>query len=155
MSTIMKAMDTISGALATAYVSINGVRYNMMQLYSFEAKMEVKTTEISILGKTGKGNKPDGWKGTWSGKAHYNQSVLREMLLEYKRTGVLPSMDIQVSNKDLSSAAKEQIIILKECIALGGVIAKFDADNQVLTEEITGTFDDWEMPVKFSLLNGM
>lgn len=154
-ATIMKALDTVSGAMATAYVTIESVRYNLMQLYYFEAKMEIKTTEVAILGKTGKGTKNSGWVGTWTGKAHYNQSVLRKMWLSYKDSGVMPSMDIQITNEDPISSAGRQTIILKNCLSNGGVITKFDADTQVLTEEITGTFDDWEMPEEFSLISGM
>lgn len=46
-------------------------------------------------------------------------------------------------------------IILKNCLTKGGILAKFDADAETLDEELEGTFDDWEMPETFSLLNGM
>ncbi len=151
----MKAFDTISGALATAYITIGEKRYNLMQLISFEAKMEVELTEVSILGKTGKGTKPAGWKGTWKATAHYNQSVLREMLFEYKKNGSLPIMDIQVCNEDPACSVGRQTIILKNCLTKGGVLTKFDSNTQTLTEDISGTFDDWEMPEKFSLISGM
>lgn len=154
-TTVMKAFDTVSGALATAYVTIDETRYNLMQLYTFEANMEISLTEVAILGKTGKGSKPAGWTGTWKGTAHYNQSVLRQMWLDYKKTGALPSMDIQVTNSDPTSTVGSQTIILKNCISKGGVLTKFDADKQSLTEEIEGTFDDWEMPEKFTLISGM
>ncbi len=152
---VMLAPDTISGAMATAFVTIEGKRYNLMQLYSFEAKMEIKTTEVAILGRTGKGTKSNGWSGKWTGKAHYNQSVLRQMWLGYKKTGEMPLMDIQITNYDMTSSAGRQTIILKNCLTNGGVITKFDADTQVLTEELTGTFDDWDMPEQFTLINGM
>lgn len=154
-ASIMKAMDTISGALATAYITIDNQRYNLMQLYSFEAKMEITLTEVSILGKTGKSNKPDGWVGTWKGTAHYNQSVLRQMWLDYKKTGVLPTMDIQITNEDASTSVGAQTVILKDCLSKGGILTKFDAESETLSEDIEGTFDDWEMPETFSLISGM
>lgn len=113
MSTIMKAMDSVSGAMATAYVTIDDTRYNLMQLYSFEASMKINTSEVSILGKTGKGSKPAGWTGTWKGTAHYNQSVLRKLWLTYKNDGILTTMDIQVTNEDPVSSAGRQTVILK------------------------------------------
>ena len=98
---IMNALDAIAGSQASAYVTMaDGNRYCFMQLYSFESKMDISVAEVPILGKSGKGNKPTGWSGTWSGTAHYNQSVFREMLLEYKRTGFMPTFDIQVANED-------------------------------------------------------
>ena len=102
-----------------------------------------------------RGDLPTGWTGTWSGTAHYNQSVIRKMLLEYKRTGFMPTFDIQVSNEDPTASVGRQTIILKNCLTKGGILAKFDADAETLDEELEGTFDDWEMPETFSLLNGM
>lgn len=152
---IMNALDAVAGSQASAYITLNGTRYNFMQLTSFESSMEVEVTEVPILGKTGKGNKPAGWTGTWSGTAHYNQSIIRQILLEYKRTGYMPPFDIQVSNEDATSSAGRQTIILKNCLTKGGILAKFEADAEILDEDIEGTFDDWEMPEQFTVLNGM
>ncbi|MEG1166393.1 MAG: phage tail tube protein, partial [Oscillospiraceae bacterium] len=59
MSTTMNAMDAVAGSQATAYITLaDGNRYNFMQMTSFESNMEIKLTEVPILGKTGKGNKP-------------------------------------------------------------------------------------------------
>lgn len=153
---IMNALDAIAGSQASAYITLaDGNRYCFMQLYSFESKMDISVAEVPILGKSGKGNKPTGWSGTWSGTAHYNQSVFRKMLLEYKRTGFMPTFDIQVANEDPTASVGRQTIILKNCRTKGGILAKFDADAETLDEELEGTFDDWEMPETFSLLNGM
>ena len=154
-ATVMKALDTLSGAMATAFVTIEGKRYNLMQLFSFEAKMEINSIEVSILGRTGKGTKNCGWSGKWSGEAHYNQSVFRNLWLKYKKDGTMPVIDIQITNEDKTSSAGRQTIILKNCLTNGGVLAKFNADSKVLTESISGTFDDWEMPEQFSLISGM
>ncbi|MFR6380693.1 MAG: phage tail tube protein [Evtepia sp.] len=51
----------------------------MMSLTEFNSELAVNITEVPILGKVGMGHKPAGGKGTWSGTAHYNQSVLRRM----------------------------------------------------------------------------
>lgn len=153
---IMDAMDAVAGSQASAYVTLaDGNRYNFMQLYSFESSMEINTTEVPILGKSGKGNKPAGWTGTWKGTAHYNTSVMRQIWLEYKNTGVMKPFDIQVSNEDPTTSVGRQTIILKNCLSKGGILAKFDADSEVLDEDLEGTFDDWEMPETFSLLSGM
>lgn len=153
---IMDALDTLAGSQASCYITMaDGNRYCFMQLYSFESSMEINSTEVPILGRTGKGNKPTGWTGTWSGTAHYNQSVMRKMLLEYKKNGVMRPFDIQVTNEDATSSIGRQTIILKGCLLKGGTLAKFDADSEILDEELEGTFDDWDMPEQFSLINGM
>lgn len=151
----MDGMDAVSGSLAKCYMTIKGKRYNFMQLISFESKMEKTITAIPILGKTGKAHKPSGWEGTWSGKAHYNQSVMREMLLEYKRTGQETPFTIQVTNEDPTSKVGQQTVVLTGCLSSGGILAKFDASAEYLDEDLSGTFDDWDMPKRFKKLPGM
>ncbi len=155
MAIQMNAKDSVSASLAECFITIDGERYNFMQLISFESKWNVNISEIPILGKVGKGHKPTYGSGEWSGTAHYNQSVMREMMLRYKTEGYMQYFDIQVTNEDPTSAVGRQTIILKDCLVEGGILAKFDADSEYLDEELSGTFEDWDMPEKFSMLNGM
>ena len=100
---IMNAKDTVSAKLAECYVTVDGNRYNFMQAIKLEAKVEKTKTEVPILGKTGKGNKSTGWKGSGSATFHYNTSIFRELLERYKRTGEDVYFDIEVTNEDPTS----------------------------------------------------
>lgn len=151
----MNAKDTISASLAECYITIDGNRYNFMQAINLEANFEKNKTEVPILGKTGKGNKSTGWKGTGNATFHYNTSVFRELLYRYKNTGEDIYFDIQVTNEDPTSSVGRQTVILKDCNLDGGILTKFDADAEYLDETIDFTFEDFEIPEKFSLLNGM
>ena len=111
--------------------------------------------EVPILGRVSKGHKAVGGNGEWSGTAHFNQSKLRELLLQYKRQGEMLYFDIQVTNEDPTSRIGRQTVILKDCLMEGGILAKFDADAEYLDEEISGTFEDWDMPEKFTDLEGI
>lgn len=151
---VMKAKDTIFAALAECYVTIGTRRYNFMQAINLEAKIEKTKAEVPILGKTGKGNKATGWKGTGSATFHYNTSIFRQMLLDYKETGQDTYFEIQVTNEDPTSAVGRQTIILSDCNIDGGVLAKFDADGEYLDEEMDFTFEDFSMPESFRELIG-
>lgn len=151
----MDAKDAISAAQAECYVTIQGNRYNFMQAINLEAKMEKTKSEIPILGKTGKGNKTTGWKGTGSATFHYNTSIFRELLYLYKSTGQDVYFDIMITNEDPTSTVGSQAVILKGCNIDGGILVKFDADAEYLDEDMDFTFEDWEMPSKFKLLPGM
>ncbi|MCI8336497.1 MAG: phage tail tube protein [Peptococcaceae bacterium] len=153
--TVMNAKDAISASLAECFITIEGNRYNFMQAINLEAKVEKTKTEVPILGKTGKGNKSTGWKGTGSATFHYNTSVFRELLLRYKNTGEDVYFDIQITNEDPTSTVGRQTIILKDCNMDGGILTKFDADAEYLDEEMDFTFEDFEMPEKFTHLSGM
>ena len=150
----MLAKDSISASLAECFVTIGTRRYNFMQAINFEAKFEKTKSEIPILGKTGKGNKSTGWKGTGSATFHYNTSVFRQMLAQYKDTGEDVYFEIQVSNEDPTSAAGRQTMIFIDCNIDGGILAKFDADSEYLDEDMDFTFEDFKMPEAFKDLDG-
>nr|DAO23192.1 MAG TPA: tail tube protein [Caudoviricetes sp.] len=151
----MKAKDAVYASLAQCFITIEGNRYLFMQAINLEAKMNKTKTKVPILGKTGKGNKASGWEGTGSATFHYNTSIIREMLKKYKDTGEDVYFDIQISNEDPTSAVGRQTIILRDCNVDGGILAKFDANGEYLDEDMDFTFEDWEMPETFQLLEGM
>ena len=151
----MKAKDAINAKLAEVYATIDGNRYNIMQMINFEASFEKTKSEVPVLGKTGTGNKSTGWKGTGSATCHYNTSIFREMLLKFKDTGEDVYFEIQVTNDDPTSAAGRQTVVFIDCNLDGGILSKFDADGEYLDEDMDFTFEDFKIPETFKLLDGM
>jgi len=152
---VMQGRDAVSAKLAECFITIEGRRYNFMQMINFEASFEKVKTEIAVLGKTGKAHKGSGWSGKFTATAHYNQSLMRQMLIKYKDTGEDTYFEIQVTNDDPTSSAGRQSIVFTGCNLDGGILAKFDAGGENLDESIDGTFDDFKMPESFELLTGM
>ena len=152
---VMHAKDTVSASLAECYVTIEDKRYNLMQAINLEANFEKNKTEVPILGKTGKGNKATSWTGTGSATFHYNTSVFRMLMYRYKETGQDVYFDIQVRKEDPTSSVGRQTVILKDCNVDGGILAKFDVDAEYLDEDMDFTFEDFEIPEQFKLLQGM
>lgn len=155
MSQVMNAKDAVSASLAECFVTIEGRRYNFMQAINLEANFEKTKTEVPILGKTGKGNKSTGWKGTGSATFHFNTSIFRMLMKRYKDTGEDVYFDIQVTNEDPTSSVGRQTVILKDCNMDGGILTKFDADADYLDEDMDFTFEDFEIPETFANLPGM
>lgn len=155
MAEVMHSRDSISGSLAECFVTIDGNRYNFMQAINLEATFSKNKTKVPILGKTGKGNKANGWDGTGKATFHYNTSIFREMMLKYKDTGEDLYFDMQVTNEDPTSTVGKQTVILKDCNIDGGILAKFDADADYIDESMDFTFEDFEIPEKFTMLAGM
>ena len=151
----MKAKDAVSAKLAEVYATIGNNRYNIMQMINFEANFEKTKTEVPVLGKTGTGNKSTGWKGSGSATCHYNTSIFRQMMLDYKDTGEDVYFEIQVTNDDPTSAAGRQTVVFIDCNLDGGILAKFDADGEYLDEDMDFTFEDFKIPETFKLLDGM
>lgn len=101
------------------------------------------------------GHKEGVGDGSWSATGFYGTPVLRSALYEYKKTGFFPDMEIQVINEDKTSATGRQSVILKECLIDEAILATFDADSELIEEDISGTFDDYEIPEEFTILSGM
>lgn len=155
MAKTMNARDTISASLAECFLTIEGNRYNFAQMISLESNFKKSKSKVPLLGKTGKGNKSTGWEGSGSAKMHYNQSILRDLMYRYKETGEDVYFDIQVTNEDPTSTIGRQTVILKDCNLDGGVLTKFDADAEYLDEDVDFTFEDFQIPERFRLLNEM
>ncbi|MDO4301257.1 MAG: phage tail tube protein [Clostridia bacterium] len=150
----MNARDAIAAKLAKCFFTINGNRYNFANIIDLEAKLEKDKATVPRLGAIMKGHKSCGMEGTFSGTMHYNQSVLRKLLEDYKNTGEDVYFEIQIENDDPTSAAESQSVILYDCNTDGGILAKFDADGEYLDEEIEGTFEDFSIPETFTELDG-
>jgi hypothetical protein len=151
----MPSKDAIYGSLAECYVIIDGRRLNFMTMTDFESKWAVNITDVPVLGKVGMGHKAAGGKGTWSATAHYNQSHFRAIADAYQKTGVMPYFEIQVTNEDPTSAAGRQTVVHHDCLCDSFVLAKFQAGENILDEELSGTFESWDLPEKFTELQGM
>lgn len=151
----MNAKDAVYGSLAECFITIDGNRYNFMSLTEFESMFEVNSKDVPILGKVGKGHKPAGGNGTWKGTAHYNQSIFRKIADQYQKTGVMPYFEIQVTNEDPTSSVGRQTIIHHDCLCGKFTLAKFQAGEDLLEEELSGTFEEFDMPEEFTMMNGM
>ena len=156
MNQTMLAKNAVSAPLAECYITVEGNRYNFMSAINLEANFEKTKTEVPILGKTGKGHKATGWNGTGNATFHYNTSIFRELFYKYKQTGEDIYFEIVVTNDDPSATdVGRQTVVLKGCNLDGGILAKFDADGEYLDESMDFTFEDFEIPEKFNVMNGM
>lgn len=145
----MQKRLALSGTEAECFVTIDGKRKLFASIYQFKAEIKISLKEVPILGRRFVANKAGKMSGSFSGKAHFNNSVFRSVIWEYKRTGIMPDIDIQVTNEDETSAVGRQTVILRECLFDGMVLTQFDDSAEYLEEEIKGVFGDFEMPEKF------
>jgi hypothetical protein len=151
----MLAKDVVAAKLATCYTTIDGNRYLLMQAKSLEAKYKKTKKEVPILGRTTVGHKTTGGEGTGKMTIYSNTPIFTKLLKQYQDTGEDMYFDIQVTNEDKTSAAGRQTIILKDCNLDEGVIAAFDSDGEWLEQDVNFTFESWEYPEAFNMLDGM
>ncbi len=153
--TTMNVMDTINGAEGECYVTIDGKRYLFMHLVNLKADSKISSSKVPIMGRPNKGNKPGTIEYSGSGSIHYGSDLLRNIVYNYQETGKMTYFDIQVINDDPVSSAGRKSTILKDCCITESSIAMLDADKDVLDEDVSFTFERFEMPEKFKNLSGM
>lgn len=151
----MRVQDAINGASAECFVTIQGTRYNFAQALNIEAEMEKQKSEVPILGRISRGNKANGVTYTASATFHFNTSIFREILYHYKETGEDIYFEMQCTNEDKTSSVGRQTVILKDCNLDGGKLVNINVEAEYLEDEISFTFEDWDMPEKFSILKEM
>jgi len=151
----MHAREAVHGAQGEAFVTIDGNRYKFANVINLDARYDKSKTKVPIMGRVSKGNKSAGGEGTGSATFHYNTSIFRELLYRYQETGEDIYFDIQVTNEDASATVGRQTTILKDCNMDGGIVALIDADAEYLEDSFDFTFERFEFPERFSILNTM
>ena len=147
--------DAISGKMAKAFATINGRVEELFYAKSLEATIDKNKTDVPTLGKTNVGKRASGWTGSGTMTVYYVTSVFRDLMLTYVKTGRDFYFDLQVINEDPHSGAGKQTAVLKNCNLDSLIAAKFDATSEeMLDEEMSFTFDDYDLLDRFSALSG-
>jgi hypothetical protein len=149
----MNVQDTISGKQAKATVTINGQQEELFYAKTGEATIEKTKADVPMLGRTTVGKKTVGWTGTGTLTIYYMTSKFRELTKDYVKTGKDFYFELTIVNEDPSSRAGKQTVVLKRCNLDSILLAKFDATAEdSLEEELPFTFEDFDIPDKFTTL---
>ena len=155
-NTIMKEQEAPSKNLAECYVTIRGERFKAIFAKNFEAKMNITTKEVPILGKTLRGHKVTGAKLKFSMTIYKVTEMFDDLVEEYKNTGLLPTFDIQVTNNDPATSTGRSTKIYKDCMIDGDILLScYDAEGDFIEQTIEGYFSDFERPEKYKNIEGM
>lgn len=151
MSNYMPANDAPSAKLATAFVTIGTNRYAMLMAKEFEANFSVETAEVPTLGRIVKGVKPVGATIKWSMTVYKCTEIFDEVVESYKNTGLMPTIDIQVTSEDPATSIGRSTKVYTDCIIDGDVLlSMFDADGEFIEQSIEGYAQDFERPEKYT-----
>ena len=147
----LNAPDTISGREGRAYAKINGNNEELFFAKSIEASVEKSKSEVKAIGKRMTGHKTTGANGTGSMTLYYLTPLFRQMLKEWKDTGVDIYFDLVIENDDPASSAGKQSILLMGCNLDSVVLAQLDGDSDdPLDEDADFTFEDFDILEAFN-----
>ena len=140
----MNVADAISTKEGKVFATIDGKTREFAEIISLEAKIEITTREVKVLGRRMTGEKATSAKGSGSIKMHINQSAVRDVTAQYIKTGVYPRIDIQGINHDPSVPKSRIVHNLRECIFKSALLNKLDADSDdSVIEETDFSFNDY------------
>lgn len=152
----MRPRNAVSSKLAECYVTIDGQRYNFMSAINVEVTFEKTQVDVPILGRPNKGTKSVGSQISGSAQFHLNTSIWREIAYRFQESGEDLYFDMQITNEDPTTEIGRQTIILYDCNFESITLAAFDADSDdFLTESFDFTADRFEIPEKFSMMDGV
>ena len=147
----LKSFDPISGKEGVAYAKINGNNEELFFAKTIEASVEKAKSEIKAIGRRMTGHKTTGMSGSGKMALYYLTPLFRQMLKQYKDTGVDIYFDLVVENNDPSSSAGKQTTLLMDCNLDSVVLTKLDGDSDdPLEEDADFTFEDYDILQEFT-----
>ena len=157
MAQYLQASDAIAGTAADMYITTSdNKRYHCIHFIDFTASYKPTISTLPRLGTPTKGHRASGGEGTFKGSAYFVSPIGAKMMDEYNKTGVMPYFTIQVTVEDKASRSGRQTVILNNCLFDELPIITFNADSDdYLSVDVSGTFDDFEVPESFSFLPGI
>lgn len=141
----LQAKDIISGSEATAYLTIDNTNELMFYATSLTAYAKKDKIKLKTLGYRGTQYKTNGWSGSGKMTIYYATSKFRELMSNYITNGIETSFSIMVTNEDPTSTLGKEEITLKNVTLDTVLMTAFDVSSDLLTEEVTFTFDDVEV----------
>lgn len=146
----LNPQDVPSSKLATFFVTIGTRRYAMLNAKNFEANATVSNADVPRLGCMITGKKPNGLEIKLSFTVYKCSDMFDQIIEDYKKTGVLPVFDAQVTSEDGATAIGKSTKVYKDCIIDGDVLlSMFDADGEFIEQSIEAYAMDYSTKDKY------
>lgn len=141
----MNQNDTISSKEGTVYASVDGKNIPFAEIIEMEAKVELKTVDITPIGQRMKSKKVVGAEGTGSIKYYFQNPAIRNIIVNYVKEGKISEISIKYANEDPTSDAGRNSGVLKNVIFEKALLFKTSGEDNVLEEETDFSFNDIEI----------
>jgi len=146
-----QASDTISGREGEVWFTFPGeTPFLAAYVKSIEATATKNKTDINLIGSRATQHKANGWSGSGSMTLYYATTRFRKAMSQYMESGADVYFDVKVINADVTSMVGEQDVTLTKCNTDSVVLAKLSAEDEVLDEDISFTFDGYRINGSFT-----
>lgn len=150
MNNYFNPQDAPAAKQGEAFVTIDGNRYSLFNAKDCEVKAKVETADVPMLGRVIKGKKALGLEIEIKMTVYKCSEIFDDLIEKFKKTGVLPTFTLQVSNDDPAASMGRSTKIYHDCVIDGDVLLSlFDADGEFIEQEITAYAMDYTSMAKY------
>ena len=147
----MDTNDAVKASCAEVFVTLKNRRYSMLMCKNFEGKANISTKDVPRLGSVIMGKKPTTVEISFTMTIYKCTEIFDDVLDEYIKTGVMPSLTIQISNEDPAASVGRSTKIFNDCVLDGDVLlALGDTEKDFIEQEIKGFAGGVTRPEKYN-----
>lgn len=151
MNTFYNEQDTPNAKMGEAFVTIKGNRYSYFNAKDCDVKANIKTKEVPVIGRTITGRKAVGMEVKIKMTVYKCSEHFDEIVEEFKKTGVLPTFDLQISSEDPASSMGRSSKIYNDCVIDGDVLlSMLKSGDEFIEQEITAYAMDYSSANKYT-----
>lgn len=148
MAWTINADDSITGADGYLTFTLDGKSYIAGNVKKFKATTEASSTSFKVLGSRSEKTKMGTIKGTWSAEGFVCDSRFKKEWIRWiNGERSFPVLTFTASNTHSSRGT--ETVVIKNCNVSKFDIINLDAEADVLSETLEGTFDGVSMTKAF------
>lgn len=151
MNDYFNPQDTPNAKWGMAYVTRGGNRYSFFNAKKVKVNANVSTKKVPIIGRTVDARKATSMEIKITMTIYKCSEHFDDIVTEFKKTGVLPTFDLQVDSDDPAAAMGRTSKTYKDCIIDGDVLLSLlDADDNFIEQEVTAYATDYMSTAKYT-----
>ncbi len=147
---IMATNDAPVAKYAEVFVTLDGKRYAMLMCKNFEGKASISSQDVPRMGSIIMGKKPTTVELSFSMTIYKCTEIFDDVLDAFINTGVMPTMDIQISNEDPATSMGRTAKVYNDCVLDGDVLLSLaGSEDDFIEQEISGFAGGYTRPEKY------
>lgn len=147
---VMNTNDAPVAKWAEVFVTRNNKRYAMLMCKDFEGKASISTQDVPRMGSVIMGKKPTAVELSFTMTIYKCTEIFDDVLDEFIKTGVMPTLTIQTSNEDPATSVGRSSKIYNDCILDGDVLLSMaGSEDDFIEQEISGYAGSYTRPEKY------
>lgn len=147
---IMATNDAPVAKFAEVFVTLKGKRYTMLMCKNFEGKANISNQDVPRMGSLIVGKKPTTVELSFAMTIYKCTEIFDDVLDEFISTGLMPTLDIQVSNDDPATSMGRTSKVYNNCVLDGEVLLSLaGSEDDFIEQEISGFAGGITRPEKY------